>query len=786
MDGPLFSVLIPSWNCLELLRHAVDSVLAQDADFEIVVADNASDQPYGEYIQSLGAIAERSVRSGTPLSVTENWNRALTAATGRYFIMLGDDDALCPGWLARATELIKRFEEPQVLYAMAYHYAYPGVIEQKLNGYLASVNNSEVFRGSERPYLLAEKDAVILGEQALRFRHRFSFNSQHFIWSRRFVESLSRAGPFFQGPYPDYYAAIVTMLTAQTICVVPKPQVIIGISPKSFGFYYNNKEVDAGQTMLGNTNEHIPIELLSRDESTAMSFPGSSHYRNWLISTLLVARNLGLSRDRKVDFRRYRRLQLVEAFFGHDKFRLGAARRRTAFRPHLQAADLPLVRKLDWLERMLERSQTSSQSIVDQISKMSGIYTPALVTEYDIGSHSSIEDAFRWLANQMMPPPVETLHPLANGASGTTVAVVFLARSSDGSVENFRPFIDSYRSHEAGIPHELIILRKGLHGWAISQRQLALMLEDIPHRTIDVSDQGFDIQAYLKAAHCLLHDRICFLNTHSEINADNWLYKLNAPLNLDDVGISGATASYESLHTTLYLLSKAIWLTANKGIQYSPKIARQFRETLLATAPLWMSRRGSISRQIIRELARPVLGRPIDTPEMKEEFEEHWKTLTKLNGAFHAFKDFRPFPNPHLRSNAFMIRRQLLLDFAFELDNTKEAANRFESGPEGLPMRIAERDLKSILVGADGSNYDVNQWPKSRTFRLGDQSNTLVIDNHVRRFAKMSKWDKILHARITWGDFLPISASGFVDLGVKFERGSLDLHSQGRRSQVIL
>ena len=107
------------------------------ADFEIVVADNASDQPYGDSV--LSAIAERSVRSGTPLSVTENWNCALTAATGRYFIMLGDDDALCPGWLARATELIKRFEEPQVLYAMAYHYAYPGVIEQKLNGYLASV-----------------------------------------------------------------------------------------------------------------------------------------------------------------------------------------------------------------------------------------------------------------------------------------------------------------------------------------------------------------------------------------------------------------------------------------------------------------------------------------------------------------------------------------------------------------------------------------------------------------------------------------------------------------------
>ena len=215
-DRPLFSVLIPSRNRLELLRHAVDSVLGQDASFEkIIIADNASNEPYSDYISSLGQIASRSVRSEIPLPVTENWNRALAAATGRYFIMLGDDDALCPGWLTRATDLIEKFEEPDVFTPWR-------IITRTQEsfsscGYFASVNNSDVFRVSEQPYLLARSDAVFLGEQALRFRHRFSFNSQHFTWSRQFVESSAQAGPFFQGPYPDYYAAMVTMLSANKI-----------------------------------------------------------------------------------------------------------------------------------------------------------------------------------------------------------------------------------------------------------------------------------------------------------------------------------------------------------------------------------------------------------------------------------------------------------------------------------------------------------------------------------------------------------------------------------------
>lgn len=823
MKRPLFSVLIPSRNRPELLRYAVDSVLSQDADLEIVIADNASGESYSEYVSSLGAIAAGSVRSDQPLPVTENWNRALAAASGRYIIMMGDDDALAPGWLSKATVLLQQFNQPDAVHAMAYHYAYPGVVPSKPAGYLATVNNSELFRAFDRPYLLARERAVMLGTQALHFRHWFSFNSQHFIWNMQFIDSLHAIGNFFQGPYPDYYAAIVTMYAAKNIVVVPTPEVIIGISPKSFGFFYNNKRYDAGQQMLGNTDADCCwLQELSDEAKSAVAFPGAAHYRNWLLVALLVARNFILPQTIAVDLRRYRQLQILEVISGHDDQARSAVDRINILEPHLGQAEIRFLRQLDL------------QDVIQYfVGAVGGIYTPALVTEHDIGEHTSIVDACRWLASDKHPgaaenkylaeaeyssrieypvgaeepsfsfagpPPLQgksapcasgtyasqealadmhlpVLHPLPATAEGITIAVVYLARSADGSVRDFGPFVESYKAHDAGLPHDLIIVRKGLHQRLGSQFALSAMLDGLPHRAVDVSDEGFDIQAYLKVTPYLRHDRVCFLNTFSEIKADDWLRSLNAPLDRPEVGMTGATASYESLFTSLYMLSKVIWFTSSRNVKFSPQIAEQYREILTQHAPKWLKKRGTIWKRISRRVTRSV-GRkpPFKIDNLKEaEFKRHWSAVTRPGAPLFPFRDIKPFPNPHLRSNAFMIRRELLLDFDFKMDNTKAACNRFESAWDGLPTRLAQRGLSSILVGADGTAYEVADWPRSRTFRLGDQANVLVADNQVRAFAAMPEPQKALHVRMTWGDYLPDAAAGIIDFGVEFKRGSLDL-----------
>lgn len=419
---------------------------------------------------------------------------------------------------------------------------------------------------------------------------------------------------------------------------------------------------------------------------------------------------------------------------------------------------------------------------------------PAIMSD-DYGSEPAPPSAGPAAPSAQEALPI--LEPLTATQSGTTVAVIYLARSAEGAVSDFEPFIASYRAHDAGIPHDLIIIRKGLIGKYGSQAALALMLEGIPHRSVDVTDDGFDIQAYLKVARDLRHDRVCFLNTFSEIKADGWLMKLNAPLDRFGVGASGATASYESLFSSWVLLTKAIWLTSNNHIRYSPMIAKQYHEFLIGQAPGWMAAgnlqtswkhrlkwllqllnfNGRQQRETEEPAGRWGASPPADRQALDQAFVEHWAKVTDNGAGLFSIRDFKPFPNPHLRSNAFMIRRTLLLDFEFVLDDTKTAASRFESGPDGLPARLGAQGLSLVVVGADGTAYDVADWPKSRTFRMGDQSNILVADNQVRGFSAMSEWHKKLHVRMSWGDYLPGSENGLVDFGVDFPRGSLTLGS---------
>ena len=64
---------------------------------------------------------------------------------------------------------------------------------------------------------------------------------------------------------------------------------------------------------------------------------------------------------------------------------------------------------------------------------------------------------------------------------------------------------------------------------------------------IHTDDLSFDLGAYVEAARQIETDRVCFLNTNSEIAAHHWLAKLSNNLDLQRVGIVGATASFESL-----------------------------------------------------------------------------------------------------------------------------------------------------------------------------------------------------------------------------------------------
>ncbi len=301
-----FSVLIPTRNRPELLGLAVESVRLQDyADWEIIVSDNASDADIAHQMQVYGDSRIRTRRHDRLIPVTDNWNAALEMATGDYFVMLGDDDALIPGCLGRLNGLIKIWN-PEAIYAQANQYAYPGVIPGHAEAFVQTGYNA-FLSGALEPFLLDPAMAVDMVRAAMEFRILYGFNMQHFVVSRRFVERLKPKGFFFQSPYPDYYAANAVLLTARPLLACPDPVALIGISPKSFGFYYFNDRESDGVAFLQNVAD---ADIVERLRSEIM--PGSNMNDSWLCAMETLARNFPEIQRLRVRYHRYRRLQFNE------------------------------------------------------------------------------------------------------------------------------------------------------------------------------------------------------------------------------------------------------------------------------------------------------------------------------------------------------------------------------------------------------------------------------------------------------------------------------------------
>jgi hypothetical protein len=115
-------------------------------------------------------------------------------------------------------------------------------------------------------------------------------------------------------------------------------------------------------------------------------------------------------------------------------------------------------------------------------------------------------------------------------------------------------------------------------------------------------------------------------------------------------------------------------------------------------------------------------------------------------------RSFVPFPNPHVRTNAFMIERSLMLSLEWPAVRTKTSAWKLENGRPSVTRQVWARDLEALVVGRDGRAFQPPSWPESRTFRSGDQDNLLVADNRTREYAEAPPERRRWLAGLAWGE----------------------------------
>jgi hypothetical protein len=121
-------------------------------------------------------------------------------------------------------------------------------------------------------------------------------------------------------------------------------------------------------------------------------------------------------------------------------------------------------------------------------------------------------------------------------------------------------------------------------------------------------------------------------------------------------------------------------------------------------------------------------------------------------------RQFPPFPNPHVRTNAFALERERALALDWTIGRSKTSAHQLESGWRGLTRQLLDAGLEPRVVGRDGHGYAPEEWPRSATYRSGRQENLLIADNRTRQFDEASPGRRAELARMAWGAAADLSA----------------------------
>lgn len=223
-----FNVIIPTRERADVLVHCLRTVVAQDYEnLEIIVSDNHSNDNTREVVESFSDKRIRYINTGRRLSMSSNWEYALSFVAEGYVGFLGDDDGLLPGSMTRLSEIISEYRpnainSPYVDYnwpdngtddagqirvptrATTKYYSSARYIRDLLSGYLSYVDGPLIYNGS--------------------------FSKVETINAAR-----DRNGVFFKAQSPDVYSAIALSCVTSQFLRAKEPVAIAGRSRHSNG-----------------------------------------------------------------------------------------------------------------------------------------------------------------------------------------------------------------------------------------------------------------------------------------------------------------------------------------------------------------------------------------------------------------------------------------------------------------------------------------------------------------------------------------------------------------------
>ncbi|GAB3709147.1 hypothetical protein GCM10027592_45070 [Spirosoma flavus] len=254
MDAlPKITIVIPTRERLSTLQWTLKTCLTPQVDnYEILVSDNFSQDGTRDYVESLRDPRIRYVNTGKRISMSHNWEFALSHIAEGFVSYVGDDDGILPDTIERVRSYIKEYNVAAVN-SKAINYCWPSHIDPALKNLLTIP--------LKKGFTLLESSAVLTDVAAgLRTYHDLPWLYGGFVSVDIINTNKKRSGgSFFLSQIPDVYSGVSLTKIIPRYGYSYKPLIINGISGHSTGSSYFSPDKSQKSQTTFSSEENIPF-----------------------------------------------------------------------------------------------------------------------------------------------------------------------------------------------------------------------------------------------------------------------------------------------------------------------------------------------------------------------------------------------------------------------------------------------------------------------------------------------------------------------------------------------
>ena len=222
-----FTVIIPTRERADTLFHCLRTVVAQDYDnLSIIVNDNCSLDNTREVADSFRDGRIKYINTGKRVSMTHNWEYALSHVTDGWLTFLGDDDGILPRGLENVARVIDATGTHAVTSAWQFYF-WPRSSNAENQLTVPLTSGYEIRSGKEWLAKLLKGEAT--------------YSDLPWVYTGGFVDSESiraakdRTGKFFCSNQPDVYSAVALSSVLPKYVRLFEPVCVMGVSSHSNG-----------------------------------------------------------------------------------------------------------------------------------------------------------------------------------------------------------------------------------------------------------------------------------------------------------------------------------------------------------------------------------------------------------------------------------------------------------------------------------------------------------------------------------------------------------------------